>query len=323
MSGREDNGWTQRSLGNKDIIKVSPSIPSLDLFHLQEPAFTGKELLNHLKWQTELIELLVRNQQQAGMLRDSFAQPGSWCTNLSNTRCSAYGIGGTLWSHSKGTRPPFSKCYSTFRDCPSSLHAQPRMMPAGAPMFSMPGVWPNQPLGVSVGHSLSLNVGQPLGMPFAQPITLHSGQPTMDLTGSQGITTREGKVWPLHDGQPLLQTAGQPFAPQEDHTMAIPLVRALAAPGGQPTTLDGITPSPLGEVKSLNQFRHPALNPWFKMYITHFLCIKITKPTVNSFIMIIENSNGSCWIDAAFRAQQLPLLNMLVIFKFRWVETGR
>ena len=125
------------------------------------------------------------------------------------------------------------------------LRAQPRMMPAGAPMFSMSGVWPNQPLGVSVGHSLSLNVGQPLGMPFAQPITLHSGQPTMDLTGSQGITTREGKVWPLHDGQPLLQTAGQPFAPQEDHTMAIPLVRALAAPGGQPTTLDGITPSPL------------------------------------------------------------------------------
>ena len=141
------------------------------------------------------------------------------------------------------------------------LRAQPRMMPAGAPMFSMSGVWPNQPLGVSVGHSLSVNVGQPLGMPFAQPITLHSGQPSMDLTGSQGITTREGKVWPLHDGQPLLQTAGQPFAPQEDHTMAIPLVRALAAPGGQPTTLDGITPSPLGEVKSLNQFRHPALNP--------------------------------------------------------------
>ena len=140
MSGLEDNGWTQRSLGNKDIIKGSPSIPSLDLFHLQEPAFTGEELLSHLKWQTELIELLVRNQQQAGMLRDSFAQPGSWCTNLSNTRYSAYGIGGTLWSHSKGTRPPFSKCYSTFRDCPSSLHAQPRMMPAGAPMFSMPGV---------------------------------------------------------------------------------------------------------------------------------------------------------------------------------------
>ena len=120
VSGREDNGWTQRSLGNKDIIKVSPSIPSLDLFHLQEPAFTGKELLNHLKWQTELIELLVRNQQQVGMLRDVFAQPGSWCTNLSNTRCSAYGIGGTLWSNGKGTRPPFSKCYSTFRDCPSS-----------------------------------------------------------------------------------------------------------------------------------------------------------------------------------------------------------
>ena len=48
VSGREDNGWTQRSLGNKDIIKVSPSIPSLDLFHLQEPAFTGEELLSHL-----------------------------------------------------------------------------------------------------------------------------------------------------------------------------------------------------------------------------------------------------------------------------------
>ena len=91
------------------------------------------------------------------------------------------------------------------------LRAQPRMMPAGAPMFPMPGVWPNQPLGVSVGHSLSLNVGQPLGMPFAQPITLHSGQPTMDPTGSQGITTREGNVWPLHDGRPLLQTGGYPL----------------------------------------------------------------------------------------------------------------
>ena len=49
-------------------------------------------------------------------------------------------------------------------------------------------------------------------------------------------------MWPLHGGQPLLQTAGQRFVPQEDHTMAIPLVRALAAPGGQPTMLDGITP---------------------------------------------------------------------------------
>ena len=36
--------------------------------------------------------------------------------------------------------------------------------------------------------------------------------------------------------------------------------------------------------------------------------------------MIIENSNGSY---ARFRAQQLPLLNMLVIFKFWLVETGR
>ena len=50
------------------------------------------------------------------------------------------------------------------------LRAQPRMMPADAPMFPVPGVWPNQLLGVSDGHSLSLNVGQPLGMPFAQTI---------------------------------------------------------------------------------------------------------------------------------------------------------
>ena len=26
------------------------------------------------------------------------------------------------------------------------LRDQPRMMPAGAPMFPVPGVWPNQPL---------------------------------------------------------------------------------------------------------------------------------------------------------------------------------
>ena len=138
MSGREDNGWTQRSLGNKDIIKVSPSIPSLDLFHLQEPAFTGKELLSHLKWPTELIELLVRNQQQAGMLRDVFAQPGSWCTNLSNTRCSAYGIGGTLWSNGKDHRS--ANVTQPLGTAQAPLRAQPRMMPAGAPMFSMSGV---------------------------------------------------------------------------------------------------------------------------------------------------------------------------------------
>ena len=74
------------------------------------------------------------------------------------------------------------------------VRAQPRMMPAGAPVFPVPGVWPNQPLGVSVGHSLSLNVGQPLGMPFTQPMTFHGGQHAMDLT-------REGQVeaiarWP-------------------------------------------------------------------------------------------------------------------------------
>ena len=62
-------------------------------------------------------------------------------------------------------------------------------------------------------------------MPFAQPMTLHSGQPAMDLT-------LEGQVWPLHDGQTFLQTGGLPFAPQEDHTMAIPLVGALAARDG-------------------------------------------------------------------------------------------
>ena len=98
-------------------------------------------------------------------------------------------------------------------------------------------------------------------MPFAQPITLHSGQPTMDLTGSQGITTREGKVWPLHDGQPLLQTAGQPFAPQEDHTMVIPLVCASAAPGGQPTTLDGITPSASGRNQISESVQAPGTEP--------------------------------------------------------------
>ena len=126
-------------------------------------------------------------------------------------------------------------------------------MPAGAPMFPMPGVWPNQLLGVSVGHSLSLNVGQPLGIPFAQPMTLHSGQPSMDLTGNQGITTREGKVWPLHNGQPLL--------PQEDHTMAIPLVRALAAPGGQPMMLDGITPSASGQNQISESVQAPGTEP--------------------------------------------------------------
>ena len=133
------------------------------------------------------------------------------------------------------------------------VRAQPRMMPAGAPMFPVPGVWPNQPLGVSVGHSLSLNVGQPLGMPFAQPMTLHSGQPSMDLTGNQGITTREGKVWPLHNGQPLL--------PQEDHTMVIPLVRALAAPGGQPMMLDGITPSASGQNQISESVQAPGTEP--------------------------------------------------------------
>ena len=134
------------------------------------------------------------------------------------------------------------------------VRAPPRMMPAGAPMFPMPGVWPNQPLGVSVGHSLSLNVGQPLGMPFAQPLTLHSGQPAMDLT-------REGQVWPLHDGQTFLQTGGQPFAPQEDHTTAIPLVGALAAPDGQPTTLDGITPSASGRNPISESVQAPGIEP--------------------------------------------------------------
>ena len=113
------------------------------------------------------------------------------------------------------------------------VRAQPRMMPAGAPMFPMPGVWPNQPLGVSVGHSLSLNVGQP----------------------------REGQVWPLHDGQTFLQTGGQPFAPQEDHTMAIPLVGALAAPDGQPTTLDGITPSASGRNPISESVQAPGTEP--------------------------------------------------------------
>ena len=45
---------------------------------------------------------------------------------------------------------------------------------------------------------------------------------------------------------PCCKLVGNPFAPQEDHTMAIPLVRALAAPGGQPIMLDGITPSASG-----------------------------------------------------------------------------
>ena len=68
-------------------------------------------------------------------------------------------------------------------------------------------------------------------------------------------------MWPLHDGQPLLQTGGQPFVPQEDHTMAIPLVRALAAPGGQPMTLDGITPSASGRNQISESVQAPGTEP--------------------------------------------------------------
>ena len=244
------------------FIKVYPSIPSLDLFHLQESAFTNKELLSHLQRQTELIELLVRNQQQAGMFNAQAPVPPGAQPPMMAPGAPTFQMPGVL---PMAPGVPFGQMVKVpdhraanigqpLGTVQAPVRAQPRLMPAGAPVFPVPGVWPNQPLGVSVGHSLSLNVGQPLGMPFAQPMTCHSGQHAMDLT-------REGQVWPVHDGQPFLQTGGQPFAPQEDHTMAIPLVGALAAPDGQPTTPDGITPSASGRNPISESVQAPGTEP--------------------------------------------------------------
>ena len=177
------------------FIKVYPSIPSLDLFHLQESAFTNKELLSHLQRQTELIELLVRNQQQAGMFNAQAPVPPGAQPPMMAPGAPTFQMPGVL---PMAPGVPFGQMVKVpdhraanigqpLGTAQAPVRAQPRLMPAGAPMFPVPGVWPNQPLGVSVGHSLSLNVGQPLGMPFAQPMTFHSGQHAMDLT-------REGQV---------------------------------------------------------------------------------------------------------------------------------